>query len=319
MAEPQFSGKRVLVTGGGGFIGSHLIEALLAQGAQVASLDHKPAHDSPNLRNVIDRIHPFQLNLENDDLTEILKSGNYDIVFHLSASAQVEASIKNPAQDLNRNTVATVNLLESLRRTSPDTAVVFTSSAVVFAGGDETPIKEDDPTHPTTPYGVSKLAAERYLSVYANLFDLRTATVRLFSAYGPRLRKQIVYDFMCRLKENPELLRISGNGTEARDLSYIDDVIQGLLLVSEKAPMNGEAYNLASGTHVTTIELAKHLARSFGGHPEFELTGSTHIGDTKFWIADTSRIRALGYKPKVKIASGIDRTVDWFQNLHEQN
>jgi UDP-glucose 4-epimerase len=312
----MWAGKKILVTGGAGFIGSHLVEALLEEGAAVTTLDHRPADLSENLTGVRERIEMICADLTTAPPTELLGDGGFDTVFHLAASAQVEASIEDPVRDLSRNAVATVNLLEALRAAAPGTAAIYTSSAVVFAGGDKTPIREDDPTHPTTPYGVSKLASERYMSVYARLYGLRTATVRLFSVYGPRLRKQIVYDFMRRLADDPTRLEIFGDGTETRDMSYVGDAIRGLMLVAGKAPLGGEAYNFASGSHVTTRELGEQVARAFGISPEFSLTGSAHSGDTKYWFADTGRIRALGYAPQTDFADGIARTVDWFKAAH---
>lgn len=312
----MWTGKKVLVTGGAGFIGSHLVEALLDEGAVVTTLDHRPVAESENLADVADKIDMVCADLTAAPPSELAGDSGFDTVFHLAASAQVEASIENPVHDLARNAVATVNLLEALRKTSPKTSVVYTSSAVVFAGGDKTPIKEDDATHPTTPYGVSKLASERYLAVYARLYGLPTATLRLFSVYGPRLRKQIVYDFMRRLAENPSKLEIFGDGTETRDMSYVGDAVRGLMLVAEKANLKGEAYNFASGSHVTTRQLGEEVARAFGFTPEFALTGAAHSGDTKYWFADTTRLRSLGYAPNVDIATGITRTVDWFKSQH---
>ena len=310
-------GRDILVTGGAGFIGSHLIEALIDHGATVTTLDHRPADHAPNLALVSERVKKLQFDLTSGPPTDIVARGQYHCIFHLSGSAQVEASIKMPAWDLARNTMGTVNLLEALRNGAPQTGVVFTSSAVVFAGGDETPIKEDDATHPTTPYGVSKLACERYIAVYARLFGLRTTTARLFSVYGPRLQKQIVYDFMRKLAADPERLEVFGNGTETRDMSYVGDVVRGLMLIAQEAKMSGEAYNLASGTHVTTRHLAEQVADSFGASPDLRLTGSAHVGDTKYWHADTSRIRALGYRPQTDLATGIGQTVAWFKSISE--
>lgn len=304
-------GRNILVTGGAGFIGSHLIERLVELGAHVTSADRLPRNGLRNLEKVIDRIAVAEFDLVTDDVEQFVADGSFDLVFHLAASAHVQSSVDDPKQDFERNALATLNLLEAIRRTSPQTALVYTSSAVVYRGGGLELIGEDDPTHPVSPYGVSKLAAERYVSVFAHLFEMRTAVARLFTVFGPRLRKQIVYEIIGRLRSDGEVLPMLGDGTQERDFSYVSDVVDALLLIAERGPMAGEAYNVASGEHVTVDTLARLIAGSMDLSPELAYSGAVYTGDTSHWFADLTRLKALGYAPSVGLEEGIRRTVEW--------
>lgn len=305
--------RKILVTGAAGFIGSHLVERLVGMHCRVTAADSPSSFALGNLRAVEPSISCRQLDLLTDDLEDLLGREHFEVIFHLAASAHVASSVDDPRHDFQRNALATLNLLEAVRRASPRTVLIYSSSVVVYEGGRPEAIHEDGPTVPRSPYGVSKLAAERYVNVYARLYGLKTAVLRLFSVFGPRLRKQVVYDLMTRLLENPRLLTIRGTGEEQRDFSFIDDVVDALLLVAERAPCEGEAYNVASSRPVSTAQLARSIATTMGLDPEFDFSGTIDAGDTPHWFADTSRLRALGHVPRVDLATGLERTWDWRQ------
>ncbi len=307
----MFANRKVLVTGGAGFIGSHLVERLVAGGARVTIADIDANLALGNLHAVRDRITYSKLDLVVDDVSAFMAMEQYDVAFHLAASAHVATSVDNPRRDFERNAVATLNLMEAVRKVSPGTAVIYTSSAVVYRGGGSELIREDDPTVPGSPYGVSKLTAERYVNVYARMYGLKTAVLRLFSVFGPRLRKQIVYDLMCRLRDDPQTLVLRGTGKEMRDFSYVENVVDALLLVAQSAPMEGEAYNVASGEPIAIGALARLIATLMGLSPELRFSGDTTSGDTSHWFADTARLKSLGHVPVVGLAEGLKRTLEW--------
>lgn len=308
----MLAGRKILVTGGAGFIGSHLTEHLVQAGARVTALCRRSAASAYNLAHVRGDIDVIEFDLVRDDVAHLLREGQYEIIFHLAGSARLKAAIDNPGDDLDQNTTATLKLLEGVRRASPSTTVLYTSSAVVYPGGGGEPIREDDPTGPTTPYAISKLAAEQYVTAYARLFGLRSAVLRLFWVYGPRLRKQIVFDLMTRLRAEPEHLVLQSDGTEALDFIYVADVVEALMVVATKAALNGEVYNVASGRPLTTVEMAKTIARAMGASPTISFSGRPSIGTTKRWIADTSKLASLGFTPCVSLEEGIMRTTKWF-------
>ena len=303
--------RKILVTGAAGFIGSHLVERLVEMRCNVTAADSASSFAIGNLGSVEASIASRTIDFLNDDIEALLGDEQFDIIFHLAASAHVAASVDDPRRDFQRNALATLNLLEAVRSASPSTALAYTSSVVVYEGGGSEAIHEDGPTIPRSPYGVSKLAAERYVNVYSRLYGLKTAVLRLFSVYGPRLRKQVIYDLMGRLLDDPRSLTIRGTGQERRDFSYIDDVVDALLVVAARAPFAGEAYNVASGETVSTTMLARLIATTMGVTPEFRFSGDADTGDTPHWYANTSRLLALGHVPRVLLADGIKRTWDW--------
>ena len=163
------------------------------------------------------------------------------------------------------------------------------------------------------PYAVSKLAAEGYLTLYARLFGLRTATVRLFPNYGPRLRAHVVYDLMVKIRDNPREIAIEGDGRQVRDFVYVSDTIDALRIVAGAAQLEGEIYNVGTGQPVTVRRVAELLAERMVASPRFTYTAAMAPGVSKSWIANIARLRRLGYVPRVGIAEGLARTVDWFR------
>lgn len=308
-----FKGRRILVTGGAGFIGSHLVEALVDLGGIISIVDDISTGYERNLTSVVDHIEFIRFDLRSDNIPDLLSAGRYEIIFHLAASAYVPPSVENPRLDFEMNAVATLNLLEALRTADLKSKLVFTSTAAVYGEGFGEPLKETDPTFPVSPYAVSKLAAERYVAVYASLFGLPTAIVRLFSVYGPRLRKQVVYDLMCKIHENPHRIKLFGDGSQERDFNHVRNMVDGILCVATHAPYGGEVYNVAGNQAISIDEVAQLICQHMMAEPEFAYTGNVRPGDTQRWTADIARIASLGYKPKIALKDGLADTVAWFK------
>lgn len=298
----------VLVTGGAGFIGSHLVEHLVARGAQVTVVDNlstgRLEHlrtGSPNVKLVV------------GDLGDVLrlnriKLADYAFVFHLAANSYIPPSVANPAFDFHANLQNTFALLEALRQTPNAPGLVNVSSAAVYGNPVRLPIRETDPTIPIAPYGVSKLAGERYVAVYSQLYGIRAVSVRLFSIYGPRQRKQVVYDLFCKLRDNPKRLEILGNGSQARDFTYVLDVVQALVLAATVAPNHGEVYNVASGRTHTIAELVEACCRVAGLRPEIVYTGQIRPGDAEKWVVDIDLLKQLGFDPRTDLEAALTAT-----------
>lgn len=308
----DFRGRRVLVTGGAGFIGSHLVEELVCAGALVTVLDNLVTGHLANLDAVAEQVELIEVSLEDADVASLLRLREPSIVFHLSGNGNVVTSVADPVADFAANVTATLHLLEAIRAVAPATPLVFTSSATVYGEGSGRPIAEDDVTTPVAPYGVSKLAAERYLSAYSRCYGLRTVTLRLFSLYGPRHRKQVVWDLMKKVTSDPTELRLFGDGSQERDFNHVANVIEAILLVADRARFEGEVYNAAGDEVVSIDEIARRICSLMGAQPNFVYSGDVRAGETQRWCADTTRIRELGYRPRLRLADGLQGTVAWF-------
>ena len=212
-------------------------------------------------------------------------------IFHLAGAAYVPPSLDDPAGDLGNNAEVTLDVLEAVRRGSPATPVVYTSSAAVYGSPTVLPIAEETPIVPVSPYGVSKYAAEQYVSLYARLHGLRTASLRLFSVFGPGQRKQVVFDLLAKLAADPDRLEVIGAGTEMRDFIFVDDVVTAATCVMARAPLQGEVYNVASGQGVTIRDLVGHIVAVVGLSPTVRYTGEVRPGDALHWVGDIARLR----------------------------
>jgi UDP-glucose 4-epimerase len=203
-----------------------------------------------------------------------------------------------------------------MRRAARRPRLINVSSAAVYGNPVILPIREADPTVPISPYGVSKLAAERYTAVYSQLYGLWAASVRLFSVYGPRQHKQVVFDLLRRLRASPAALEVLGDGTQARDFAYVGDVVQAMLLVADRAPGGGETYNVASGVTHSIAELVKTLCQVYHIAPEVRYSGSIRPGDAERWEVDISNLARLGYAAQMSLPDGLRATRVWFDGVN---
>jgi len=304
----SFENSRVLVTGGAGFIGDYLVRRLLSLGAAVTVVDDPSANPSV----VPDRVTMFKLRLPNPQLAKIVGQGEFDAIFHLAGASYVPPSVDDPFSDLRNNAEVTLQVLEAVRNFSPTTRLVYTSSAAVYGNPEKLPISENHPLVPVSPYGVSKLAAESYVSLYARLHSLRTASLRLFSVYGPGQHKQVVFDLVAKLNVNPKELEVYGTGYEIRDFIYVDDVVSAAILVITQGDLRGEEYNVASGEGTSIHELVETILSVMEMRPQIHYTGHVRPGDALRWIADISRLSSVGFTPSVSLHEGTKRVVNWY-------
>jgi len=310
--QGPWTNKKVLVTGGAGFIGSHLVEQLAAAGATITVVDDLSGGSLANLANVAGKFDFREADIRQIAWEDVLSQGQYVAIFHLAANAYVPPSVERPAWDYSINLEGSFRLLEALRLTKWPGVLIYASSAAVYGNPVHTPIREDDPTVPISPYGVSKLAAERYVAVYSQLFGLRAASLRFLSMYGPRQRKQVVYDLIEKITHNPSELFIHGDGTQIRDFNYVEDTARAAMLVAERGALRGEVYNVASGRDCSIGELANVLCHTLKVQSRFIYSGSVRPGDPEKWSADIGRLTALGYQPQVSLENGLRQTVAWF-------
>lgn len=306
--------QRVLITGGAGFIGSHLVAGLVRRDAQVTVVDNWNTGQRANLAENLARIEIAPCALRDWLQGESLAHGQFDIVFHLAANAYVPPSVENPRYDFEANALNTFALLEALRALPHPPRLVNLSSAAVYGNPTQMPIREDAPLDPISPYGVSKLTGERYAAVYAQLYGLRTTSLRLFSVYGPRQRKQVVYDLIRKLRNDPKRIQVLGDGSQARDFTFVSDVVNAMLLAAERAPGNGEALNVATGTSYSIAQLVAHCCTALDVHPQIDFTGSVRPGDAERWEVDITALKQLGFEPHVDLRQGLEEIRDWYDS-----
>jgi UDP-glucose 4-epimerase len=305
-AERVRSLSRALVVGGAGFVGSWLVEALLEQSTETTVLDRMSTPREPvrGADVIVDDVLRA-------DLTALLDARQIDAVFHLAGTAAVPPSLAHPIDDLKRNTVTTVAVLEGARNARRPPLIAFISSAAVYGEGRHMPMTEDHPLEPVSPYGISKLAAETYVRLYAQLYGLPAFSVRPFSLYGPRQRKLVVYDLLRRAAGGEDPLVVLGSPEVSRDFVFVADCVRALLVLARQAPARGEAYNVASGVGTPLGVLVPSILEAVGSEAAVAFTGSVRLGDPLRWEGDPARARALGATFETPLASGLRQTADW--------
>lgn len=287
-------GKRVLVTGGAGFVGSHLAERLIGSN-EVTVIDN---FSSGQASWVPDDATVVRGDLRDQTVVSDLLSSEFDVVFHLAASKAVDAD--RPRKQFESNTKITYNVLEAIRQHDIE-ELVYTSSSTVY-GEAPRPTPEDyAPLEPISPYGSSKLADEGLCSAYAHSHGLSVYAFRFANVVGPRLRGAVIPDFIEKLTRDPEQLEILGNGRQEKSYLHISDCIEGMLTVFEQAdePMN--IYNLGTRTTTSVNRIADIISQELGCDPEYQYTG----GD-RGWTGDVPKMRlsiekasALGWSPSL--------------------
>jgi len=306
---------RALITGGAGFIGSHLVEEAIASGHDVTILDRAGRDPLRYLAHVRDRVRVHAASASSRTCRTLLEAGNFDVVFHLAGSGEVSAAVANPRQDFEDSLESGVDLLEWARESRSPAKLIFASTASVYGEPLRLPIAEDDLTVPISPYGVSKLALERYAAVYSRLYGVRAASLRFFSLYGPRQQKLVVFDVLRKLTSGEAVPRFHGDGLQIRDFCYIKDAVRAATLVAGHGALEGETYNVGSGVGTSIREIIERLVELVAPGRSFEFTGSVRSGDGQAWVADIRRVSALGYAPAWALTDGLAATADWFRTL----
>jgi UDP-glucose 4-epimerase len=296
---------RAIVTGGAGFIGSHLVEALLARGDDVHVVDNLSTGKRENLAAGAE-LH--EIDIRDIELEAFAEQLRPEVIFHLAAQADVGTSVARPTFGAEVNVVGTVRVLEAAR--AAGARVVFSSTGGAIYGECERPAREDDEPHPISPYAAAKLAGEGYLATWNRLYGTSHAVCRLANVYGERqlaaLEGGVVAIFLDRLLAG-EPTEIFGDGGQTRDFIYVGDVVEGLLAAAASAP-GGGIYNLGSGVATSVLELHRLCAAVAGREQEPHLA-PPRAGDVRHSVLDPSRAaRELGWRPRVELAAGLART-----------
>jgi len=312
--------NHVLITGGAGFIGSHLTRRLLERGDRITVLDdfndfYDPALKRTNIQPFLD--NPGYRLVEGDIRNEVLvdelfRDSGFDAVVHLAARAGVRPSLQEPILYEDTNCIGTLRLLEAARTHGPE-IFIFGSSSSVYGINKKVPFAESDEVNqPISPYATTKRAGELLCFNYHHLYGMRIACLRFFTVYGPSQRPEMAIHKFTDLLARGETLSLFGDGASRRDYTFVDDIIDGVVATMDLAPPF-EILNLGGAETTALADLVDWLADELGVEPNIE-----HLpdqpGDVPITYADVSKANALvGYSPKVPIREGLQRFVEWFR------
>lgn len=315
--------KRILVTGGAGFIGFHLVKRLLDLECQVIVLDNLSSGRLENIP-VHSRLSFIKSDVRNFALVKKLTK-NSDMIFHLAEFIPntrqigpghvIKLSMKNPLLDLDICVRGTLNVLEAARQA--DAKIIFTSTAAVYGEPLESPVKETTPPNPVSCYGASKLAAETYCKLFNKTHGLPAVIVRLFNICGPRQRKYVMYDILSKLRKNPNTLTMLGSGSQERDFVYVNDAVDGLIFLSVKEEASGQTFNLGTGVSTSIKKVVTYITKILGMKPVVTYTGSSWKGDINILVADPTKLRRIGFAPKYTVEQGITEFVSWYRQAEK--
>ncbi len=307
--------SKILVTGGAGFIGSHVASALLARGDSVCVLDNFNDFYAPALKREnaarLTRAQIVSGDIRDQALVaRLFEQGSFDAVVHLAAMAGVRPSLEDPLHYADVNVRGTLILLEELRK-RPATRFVFASSSSVYGSNERVPFREDDDIqHPVSPYAATKRAGELLAYTYHHLYGIPTSCLRFFTVYGPGQRPEMAIAKFTRAIMAKQPIPFFGDGSTRRDYTYIDDIVDGVVRALDRCA-GYEIYNLGESATTTLSELVQGIAKALGEEPILDRQ-PLQPGDVMVTYADISKARAkLGYAPRTAVAEGLRRYVEW--------
>jgi nucleoside-diphosphate-sugar epimerase len=308
--------KSALVTGGAGFIGSNLVEALVSSGCRVTVLDNLSSGDYANLKHLSGRFSFYAEDIRNRQALDAAIE-NCEVAFHLAAVVSVPQTIENPVDSAAVNDMGTLHVLDAARRKHVR-RVVFSSSCAVYGDDRRLPKREDMNPKPMSPYAVQKLAAESYAKVFYDLYGLETPVLRYFNVYGPRQNPSSPYSgvisiFMTKaLQNNPAV--IYGDGNQSRDFIYVQDVVRANLAAASIENAGGQVFNIGSGSSVTINRLWEAICDLCGHRLEPQYSDK-RPGDIIQSVAGVDKAKALlGFESEVAFKKGLELTFEWYRN-----
>jgi UDP-glucose 4-epimerase len=298
------------ITGARGFLGGHLARLLARQGHKVIGVGHGQLTDTEAAEIGLAGWLNASVSTSSLDLL-LLQYGLPDTVFQLAGGSAVEPSLRAPLEDFQRTVASMAALLDWVRVKSPDTKIVLASSAAVYGAWHNLAIAETVTPSPTSPYGYHKYCAELLTQEYAHNFQVSVSIVRLFSVYGPGLRKQLLWDIAKRLKINPERIELGGNGDEQRDWLYVDDAVDLLARASTWAATSAPVVNGGTGVATSVRTTVEAFSGALEIRPEISFTGKVRAGDPRVLVANPMHCASLGFRASTSLATGLRQTAAW--------
>lgn len=317
----MITNRRICVTGGAGFIGSHIVDRLVEWGNEVTIIDNLSSSTIEFIETLIKtkKVTFHKTDLRNKDFLLANLKG-VDLVIHMAADPDVKNSVPHPVESFDINVIGTLNLLETMRRNNIPQIAFASSGGTLYGQVDEFPITERAVLHPISPYGASKAAGEMYISAYADSYGFKGVALRYANIFGPRSNHGVTYDFFNKLKDNPKKLDILGDGKQQKDYLFVSDCVNASLLCAEKLGRQKGSYDFynigGEGWH-TVDELANCVVEAMHlSGVKFSYTGGTQgwVGDVAKMILDISKLKALGWAPNVTFKEGITRYINWLES-----
>ena len=301
---------KILIIGSKGFIGQHLKNFLISKNLQVWGADV-----------VVDYVHPekyFLIDASNADYHSIFQQTGFDICINCSGAASVPDSLQHPLRDYNLNTANVFKLLDAIRLYQPACKFINLSSAAVYGNPQILPVAENIVTAPLSPYGVHKLMSENICAEFNRFFGIATCSLRIFSAYGEGLKKQLFWDLFQKTKSGNNI-DLYGTGNESRDFIHINDLVRAIYLVAQHAPFKGQPINIANGEEIFIKDCVHTFYNFFDSPVHFNFVGQGRAGDPNNWVADISTLQQLGYKQQFPLAEGLKNYYKWVRETDTES
>ncbi|MHA1847883.1 MAG: NAD-dependent epimerase/dehydratase family protein [Promethearchaeota archaeon] len=314
--------SKLIVTGGCGFIGSHLTRALVEQGDEVMVIDNLSSSTTRPIQDLIDSgsVEFHEVDIRDEEKLNGIISGKEKMFYHLAADPRVKESVEQPMESFTQNVIGTMNILEMMRLKGIKKMVFASSGGTLYGDVDKFPTPESSPLRPISPYGASKAAVEMYLSAYASSYSLQIVSLRFANIYGPGSTHGVMFDFYHKLKKDPNKLVILGDGTQSKSYLYVRDCVNAMLAINQWLDRQSEgtfgAFNLGTESWISVTQLAELMVEIMGlENVQFEYTGGKRgwVGDVTRNLLDIEKIKSIGWQPEVDIKTGLQAFLDSLQ------
>mgnify|MGYP006089099107 CR=1 FL=1 len=293
---------KILIIGSKGFIGSHCVEYFSADN-EVFECDVVQDYNKKNY---------FLVDATNADYSDLFQKQEFDVCINCSGAASVPDSITNPQRDFVLNTYNVFKQLDAIRKHNPTCRYINLSSAAIYGNPEELPIIESQKCAPISPYGKHKQMAEDICKEFYEDFAIKTCSLRIFSAYGPGLKKQLFWDLHQKTKA-PSQIQLYGTGNESRDFIYVSDLVMAIECVIEKAKFDAEIINVANGKELLIKNAVEVFYEVYDNSINFAFGGEKRKGDPNNWVADITQLQNLGYMPSVSLTEGLNKYTEWLK------